>query len=155
PAQTGTRFFGPEAEEIVTPQSETRFFAPNELDTATPRQVGAPASASGTGSLQALPPGFESEDFTAAPLRPRNSDPLTGQPATTGPFDSSTLARVQACLAMLDSADIVAVAVMDGAGNVVAGETDPDLTGELRSLMAEAGMGSASDVDQPVRLEDN
>jgi hypothetical protein len=153
PAQPGTRFFGPEAEEVVTPQSETRFFAPNELDTVTPRQVGAVPGLASTGSLHALPPGFD--DFTAAPLRPRNSGPLGAQPQATGTFDSGTLARVQACLAALDSADVVAVAVMDSAGNVMAGETDPDLTGELRSLMADAGMGSASDVDQPVRLEDN
>ncbi len=152
-ATTGTRFFGPEAEEIVTPQSETRFFAPNELDTATPRPLNATASPAATSALHALPPGFD--DFTASPIRSRSSGPLAGQAPAAGPLDSSTLARVQACLATLNSADVVAVAVLDGAGNVVAGETDPDLTGELRSLMAEAGMGSASDVDQPVRLEDD
>jgi len=50
--------------------------------------------------------------------------------------------------------DVMALSVIDGAGRVLAGETDDDLTGELRSLMAESGQGNLADVEQPVRLAD-
>src|SRR5205823_13162710 len=49
----------------------------------------------------------------------------------------------------------LALSVLDGAGRVLVGDTDDDLTGELRSLMAESGQGNAADLEQPVRLGDD
>ncbi len=65
------------------------------------------------------------------------------------------LDHVRERLASVDVPDVLAMSVIDSAGRVLAGESDPDLTGELRSLMAESGQGSAADLEQPVLLADD
>jgi len=86
----------------------------------------------GTGFLSALPP--SSGAATAVDVR---------------------LDHVRERLALVDVPDVLAMSVIDSAGRVLAGEADPDLTGELRSLMAESGQGSAADLEQPVLLADD
>ena len=73
-------------------------------------------------------------------------------PSTGG---SGPLGQVRERLATLETPQVLAVSVLDGAGRVLAGETDDNLTGELRSLMAESGQGNMADVEQPVRLADD
>ena len=58
-------------------------------------------------------------------------------------------------LASVAVPDVLAMSLLDGMGEVLAGETDPDLTGELRSLMVESGAGYMADVEQPVLLADD
>ncbi len=143
-----TRFFGadnpsaegPSAEDpdgtgFLAP-SETRFFAPDELEGDA-----ADAPEGRTGMLYALP--------SATKIAMWDTDE-----ASTSARDTGSLDRVRACLAAVATPDVMALSVIDGAGRVLAGETDDDLTGELRSLMAESGQGNLADVEQPVRLAD-
>lgn len=141
-----TRFFGADDPEGLAaedhdrtsflPPSETHFFAPEEL------QGGADGH---TGMLHALPP---ATNATKAGMW----DTATESPATG---DTGSLTRVRECLAGVSVPEVMALSVIDGAGRVLAGETDADLTGELRSLMAESGQGNTADIDQPVRLADD
>jgi hypothetical protein len=91
-----------------------------------------------TGSLLALPP--------AATRAAPDAD---GHPA------SHTLERVRACLNAASTPQVVALSVIDSTGRVLAGATDDDVTGELRSLMAESGLGSSADLVQPLRFADD
>ena len=91
-----------------------------------------------TGSLLALPP--------AATRAAPDAD---GHPA------SHTLERVRACLSAVSTPELVALSVIDSTGRVLAGATDDDVTGELRSLMAESGLGSSADLVQPLRFADD
>lgn len=143
-----TRFFGtdnpsaegPSAEDPdgtgFLPPSETRFFAPDELEGEA-----ADVPEGRTGMLYALP--------SATKIAMWDTDE-----ASTSARDTGSLDRVRACLAAVSTPDVMALSVIDGAGRVLAGETDDDLTGELRSLMAESGQGNLADVEQPVRLAD-
>jgi type II secretory pathway pseudopilin PulG len=70
-------------------------------------------------------------------------------------FASRALDRVRERLAAAAMPEVLALSVLDGSGRVLAGDTDDDLTGELRSLMAESGQGPAADLEQPVRLGDD
>ncbi len=148
-----TRFFGADdpgdagAEDHdrtgFLPPSETRFFAPEDLedDSADGR----------TGMLHALPPAANSASATGA------AKGGMWDTAGEGPSPGGTggLGGVRACLATVSAPEVMALSVIDGAGRVLAGETDEDLTGELRSLMAESGQGNTADIDQPVRLADD
>ena len=118
------------------PPSETRFFAPDELE-----EDGADAPERRTGMLYALPPATKGAMWDT-------------DEASTSARDTGSLDRVRACLATVSAPDVMALSVIDGAGRVLAGETDADLAGELRSLMAESGQGNLADVEQPVRLAD-
>jgi hypothetical protein len=120
-----TRFFGAEDDgDASLRSSETQFFSPDAFD-----HVGGPAdpAAALTSSVQAPPP------------------------AQAG-FATGALNRVRERLAAATTSEVLALSVLDGAGRVLAGDTDDDLTGELRSLMAESGQGNAADLEQPVRL---
>ena len=143
-----TRFFGaddpseegPSAEDsdgtgFLLP-SETRFFAPDELEVEA-----ADAPEGRTGMLYALPSATKGGKWDT-------------DEASTSARDTGSLDRVRACLAAVSTPDVMALSVIDGAGRVLAGETDADLAGELRSLMAESGQGNLADVEQPVRLAD-
>jgi len=148
-----TRFFGGNAPSVegssadesvaedqdrtsFLPPSETRFFAPDELEGET-----ADASEGRTGMLYALPPATKGAMW--------DTDEVSTSARDTGSLD-----RVRKCLAAVSTPNVMALSVIDGAGRVLAGETDADLAGELRSLMAESGQGNLADVEQPVRLAD-
>ncbi len=118
------------------PPSETRFFAPDELEGEA-----ADVPEGRTGMLYALPSATKGAMWDT-------------DEASTSARDTGSLDRVRACLAAVSTPDVMALSVIDGAGRVLAGETDDDLTGELRSLMAESGQGNLADVEQPVRLAD-
>ncbi len=145
PSAEGPFVAGPLDEESVAgdhdrtgflPLSETRFFALDELEGEA-----ADAPEGRTGMLYALPPATKGAMWD------------TGE-ASTSARDTGSLDRVRACLAAVSTPDVMALSVIDGAGRVLAGETDADLAGELRSLMAESGQGNLADVEQPVRLAD-
>ncbi len=143
-----TRFFGGDDPSVeghsaedpdrtgFLPPSETRFFAPDELEEAT-----ADTPEGRTGMLYALPPATKGAMWDT-------------DEASTSARDTGSLDRVRACLAAVSTPNVMALSVIDGAGRVLAGETDADLAGELRSLMAESGQGNLADVEQPVRLAD-
>jgi hypothetical protein len=80
---------------------------------------------------------------------------LYALPQAQATVDAGAIDRVRTTLSSVETAEVIALTVLDGSGRVLVGERDEDFTGELRSLMAEAGMGSAADVDQPVRLGDD
>ncbi len=140
PSAEGPSAEGPSAEDPdgtgFLPPSETRFFAPDELEGEA-----ADVPEGRTGMLYALP--------SATKIAMWDTDE-----ASTSARDTGSLDRVRACLAAVSTPDVMALSVIDGAGRVLAGETDDDLTGELRSLMAESGQGNLADVEQPVRLAD-
>jgi hypothetical protein len=116
--------------------AQTWLFGPDELDDD---QAVADHSVDGpTGSLLALPP--------AATRAAPDAD---GHPT------SHTLERVRACLSAVSTPQVVALSVIDSTGRVLAGATDDDVTGELRSLMAESGLGSSADLVQPLRFADD
>jgi hypothetical protein len=81
--------------------------------------------------------------------------PLSVPPLSQAGFARGALDRVRERLAAASTPEVLALSVLDGNGRVLAGETDDDLTGELRSLMAESGQGNAADLEQPVRLGDD
>jgi hypothetical protein len=123
--------------------AQTWLFGPDEGVCNTPLldddQMVADHSLDGpTGSLLALPPA----STRAAP----DAD---DHPA------SHTLERVRACLSAVSTPQVVALSVIDSTGRVLAGATDDDVTGELRSLMAESGLGSSADLVQPLRFADD
>jgi len=125
-----TRFFGAEDEGHTTLlASETQLFSPDEL-THAGGSADRGEAFTGTSSLAA---------------------PLLSQAG----FASGALDRVRERLAAAATPEVLALSVLDGSGRVLAGDTDDDLTGELRSLMAESGQGNASDLEQPVRLGDD
>lgn len=154
--EDATAFFG-EHESMALPEpSQTKFFTPAELGDGT----AYPAHAvDGTAMLQALPPGI-------APGHPQELDvepldvigptgPLQALPRSQTRVDAATLDRVRVCLTMPHAPEVVALCVLDGTGQVLTGEDDDGLAGELRALLDEADMGSQADVDQPVRLGDD
>ena len=123
-------------ESAARTPAQTWLFGPDELDDD---QAVADHSADGpTGSLLALPP--------AATRAAPDAD---GHPA------SHTLERVRACLSAVSTPQVVALSVIDSTGRVLAGATDDDVTGELRALMAESGLGSSADLVQPLRFADD
>src|SRR5438105_459317 len=133
PRVDATRFGGL-ASAARTP-AQTGLFGPDALDDD---QAVADHSVDGpTGSLLALPPATR-----AAP----DAD---GHPA------SHTLERVRACLSAVSTPQVVALSVIDSTGRVLAGATDDDVTGELRSLLAESGLGHSADLVQPLRFADD
>lgn len=169
PAQDGdaTRFFGLEdnlgAEDSVAEPvpAQTKFFTPDELEDDA--KYASRATDGFTGMLQALPPGLASSvtGVPSGPLAAPDDEPflstgaLQALPRSPSRADAATIDRVRACLASPQAPEVVALTVLDGTGEVLAGEADQDLIGELRSLLEEAAMGSAADIDQPVRLGDD
>ena len=153
--EDSTRFFGADDED-ETP-SGTDFFTAGDL-------AGIP-EAEGTGRLQALPPApfgmtpGVGEDGIALGLDGFGAPPSTGTlPALPSSLEhgmTGALNQVRARLASFSEPRVIALSVLDGAGRVLAGEADDDLTGELRSLMAESGQGNTASVDQAVQLNDN
>jgi hypothetical protein len=132
-----TRVVGLEPEPAAEAPAQTPFFGPDELDED---QVVADHSADGpTGGLLALPPASK----LAAP------GGADGRPA------SHALERVHARLSAVSTPQVVALSVIDSAGRVLAGATDDDVAGELRSLMAESGLGYTADLVQPLRFADD
>jgi hypothetical protein len=155
--EDSTRFFGADDEDEGEMPSGTDFFTAGDL-------AGVP-EAEGTGRLQALPPApfgmapGVGEDGIALGLDGFGAPPSTGTlPALPGsPAHGITgaLDQVRERLASFSEPRVIALSVLDGSGRVLAGEADDDLTGELRSLMAESGQGNAASVDQAVQLNDN
>jgi hypothetical protein len=76
-------------------------------------------------------------------------------PGIDGHPASHALERVRAHLSAVSTPQVVALSVIDSAGRVLAGATDADVTSELRSLMAESGLGSRADLVQPLRFADD
>jgi len=113
-----------------------------------------------TGMLHALPAHYGSARHDQA-AQPEGDLGGTGVLAALPPANGAASAvdvrldHVRERLASVDLPDVLAMSVIDSAGRVLAGESDPDLTGELRSLMAESGQGSAADLEQPVLLADD
>ncbi len=113
-----------------------------------------------TGMLHALPAHYGSARHDQA-AQPEGDLGGTGFLAALPPASGAASAvdvrldHVRERLALVDLPDVLAMSVIDSAGRVLAGESDPDLTGELRSLMAESGQGSAADLEQPVLLADD
>ena len=171
-APSETHHFAPEELEDDA-ASQTHFFGDADPD----------ADFGGTGMLRALPPmtsehpsdGAERQAQPVAAAAPttvaaqpaaapppaqqiaeaeKPTGPLPALPPSQQPVSHATLESVREKLASVDTPEVLALSVIDGSGRVLAGEADDDLTGELRSLMAESGQGNAADVDQPVRLGD-
>ena len=148
-----TRFFAdPDAGAFFgeEPQPTT---APGERDDAT-RFFGAEDDAHTT-LLSS-----ETQVFSASGSADRG-EAFTGTSSLAAPllsqagFASGALDRVRERLAAVATPEVLALSVLDGNGRVLAGDTDDELTGELRSLMAESGQGNAADLEQPVRLGDD
>jgi hypothetical protein len=155
--EDSTRFFGADDEDEDETPSGTDFFTAGDL-------AGIP-DAEGTGRLQALPPApfgmapGVGEDGIALGLDGFGAPPSTGTlPALPSSLEhgmTGALNQVRARLASFSEPRVIALSVLDGSGRLLAGEADDDLTGELRSLMAESGQGNAASVDQAVQLNDN
>ena len=169
PGDGATTFFGHEPQTGVDGDA-TRFFAgedaadfcgeepqpapaPREQDDAT-RFFGAEDDGHTT-LLSSETPFFSAggsadrgEAFTGSGSVPA---PLLSQAG----FATGALDRVRERLAAVATPEVLALSVLDGNGRVLAGDTDDELTGELRSLMAESGQGPATDLEQPVRLGDD
>jgi hypothetical protein len=149
PRVDATRLDG--LESAVRPSAPTWLFGPDDLDddqAAVDHSLDGP-----TGSLLALPPAVADHSLDgptgsllALPPVAPNAD---GHPA------SHTLERVRACLSAAATPQVVALSVIDNTGRVLAGATDDDVTGELRSLMAESGLGASADLVQPLRFADD
>jgi len=113
-----------------------------------------------TGMLHALPAHYGTARHDQA-AQPEGDLGGTGFLSALPPVSGAASAvdvrldHVRERLASVDLPDVLAMSVIDSAGRVLAGESDPDLTGELRSLMAESGQGSAADLEQPVLLADD
>ena len=140
-----TWLFGPDEGVMHTPlRDDDQTVADHSLDGPTGSLLALPPAVADhtadgpTGSLLALPP--------AATRAAPDAD---GHPA------SHTLERVRACLSAVSTPQVVALSVIDSTGRVLAGATDDDVTGELRSLMAESGLGSSADLVQPLRFADD
>lgn len=145
--EDATRFFGHEGGEqdgqpALLHPSATQFFTPAELDKDEDVELVDVAAGRQTGGLHALPAATKADLWDTDEER---------APA----HEAGGLGRVRERLSSVVAPGIMALSVIDGAGRVLAGETDVDLTGELRSLMAESGQGSMADVEQPVRLADD
>lgn len=152
-----TRFFASEETENANlAPTATDFFGP--LDGPDGQELIPDGP---TGMLHALPPAAQPPATTSAavPMPETEGFVSTGAlhalPRPQPRVDGDALNRVRARLDAAALPQVVALTVLDGTGRVLVGETDQDFTGELRSLMAEAGMGSATEVDQPVRLADS
>jgi hypothetical protein len=110
-----------------------------------------------TGSLLALPPAVadHSADGPTGSLLALPPAATRAAPDADGHPASHTLERVRACLSAASTPQVVALSVIDSTGRVLAGATDDDVTGELRSLMAESGLSSSADLVQPLRFADD
>jgi hypothetical protein len=134
-----TRFSGLELESAARTPAQAWFYGLDEGAYDTPLldddQAVADHSADGpTGSLFALPPAAPGADSHPA---------------------SAALERVRERLSAVSTPQVMALSVIDSTGRVLAGATDDDVTGELRSLMAESGLGSSADLVQPLRFADD
>jgi hypothetical protein len=137
-------FFGEESQPATAPgerDDATRFFGAED-DAHTPLLSSAMQVFNADGSAD------RGEAFTGTSSL---AAPLLSQAG----FASSALDRVRERLTAAVTPEVLALSVLDGNGRVLAGDTDDDLTGELRSLMAESGQGNAADLEQPVRLGDD
>jgi type II secretory pathway pseudopilin PulG len=137
-------FFGEEPQPTTAPgerDDATRFFDVED-DGHTPLLSSETQVFSADGSAD------RGEAFTG-------TSSLAGPLLSQAGFASSALDRVRERLAAVATPEVLALSVLDGNGRVLAGDTDDDLTGELRSLMAESGQGNAADLEQPVRLGDD
>src|SRR5919198_2897783 len=135
--------------------AQTWLFGPDELDDD---QAVADHSVDGpTGSLLALPPAVadHSADGPTGSLLALPPAATRAAPDAGGPPASHTPERVRACLSAVSTPQVVALSVIDSTGRVLAGAIDDDVTGELRSLMAESGLGSNADLVQPLRFADD
>ena len=148
-----TRFFAdPDAGDVFGEEPQPAA-APGERDDAT-RFFGVEDD----GHTTLL--SSETQVFSAGGSAHRG-EAFTGTSSLTGPllsqagFANGALDRVRERLAAVAMPEILALSILDGSGRVLAGDTDDDLTGELRSLMAESGQGNATDLEQPVRLGDD
>jgi hypothetical protein len=165
PRVDATRFGGLEPESVAGVPAQTRFLGPDEGLCETPlgvcttplhddEQAVADHSADGpTGGLLALPPPVADHSATGATggllALPPAAPGAGGRPA------SHPLEGVHARLSAVSTPQVVALSVIDSAGRVLAGATDDDVTSELRSLMAESGLGSSADLVQPLRFADD
>jgi type II secretory pathway pseudopilin PulG len=164
-----TTFFGPEP-QIGVDGDATRFFAdPDAADFfgEEPRPATAPGERDDATRFfdvedDGHPPLLSSETpFFSAGVSANRGEAFSGTSSLAAPllsqagFAGSALDRVRERLAAVATPEVLALSVLDGNGRVLAGDTDDDLTGELRSLMAEAGQGNAADLEQPVRLGDD
>lgn len=147
-----TRFFGAD-EETAAPahpsriESATHIFSRGELDE---QEAGAyPSDEGRTSMLQAGTDEVDEFDVAYAAGFLATDDHAPARPTP------QALDQVRASLAEVAVPGVLALSVIDGSGRVLAGETDADLTGELRALMAESGQGDSADVEQPVRLEND
>ena len=151
PRVDATRLGG--LESATRPPARTWLFGPEELDDD---QVVADHSIDGpTGSLLALPPANHSADGPTGSLLALPPAATRAAPDGDGHPTAHTLERVRACLSAVSTPQVVALSVIDSTGRVLAGATDDDVTGELRSLMAESGLGSSADLVQPLRFADD
>jgi hypothetical protein len=142
-------------ESAARTPAQTWLLGPDELDDD---QVVADHSVDGpTGSLPALPPAVadHSVDGPTGSLPALPPAATRAAPDADGHPASHTLERVRACLSAVSTPQVVALSVIDSTGRVLAGATDNDVTGELRSLMAESGLGSRADLVQPLRFADD
>jgi len=152
-ADAGVGHAGPERNDDAT-----RFFGAAEADAGIRRDGFSTPSATQVFSPDELKgPDSAREDHAGPPQSPL-ADTKGAMWDTQGGhapvWDTGGLGRVRECLAAVAVPEVMALSVIDSAGRVLAGENDADLTGELRSLMAESGQGNTADIEQPVRLAD-
>jgi hypothetical protein len=151
PRGEATRLGGLESESAARTPAQAWLFGPDELDDD---QVVVDHSADGpTGSLLALPPAV-ADHSADGPTGSLLALPPAG-PGADGHPASHALERVRACLSAMSTPQVMALSVIDSTGRVLAGATDDDVTGELRSLMAETGLGHSADLVQPLRFADD
>jgi hypothetical protein len=150
PHVEATRFGGLESESAARPPAQGWFYGLDDLDD----QAVADHSADGpTGSLLALPPAV-ADHSTDGPTGSLLALPPAAPCVDVDPT-SHALERVRERLSAVSTPQVMALSVIDSAGRVLAGATDDDVTGELRSLMAESGLGSSADLVQPLRFADD
>lgn len=128
-----THFFGHLDEGALLSPSQTRYFSPDELTGEDDLSLDDPFSA--TSLLQALPPKREHDDEGCDAVAP-------------------ALTHVQAYLRTVTAPAVLALSVIDGNGQVLAGATDEEIADELRALLAESGRGAQTDVQQALRFDD-
>lgn len=134
------RHFGPSDDDALLSPAQTRYFSPAEL-VDQDEAAGFPFGQ--TGMLQALPP---KRDDTGETLNTIATPARSVTPA---------IDNVQAYLRTVTAPEVLALSVIDGHGQVLAGADDEDVAGELRALLAESDRGALTDVVQPLRFADD
>lgn len=104
--------------------------------------------------------GFGSDAASMTPWSTAAGDDPDVHEGTTGanapsPLTGAAPAELRELMATASLPFVLALTVIDGAGRFLAGESDPDLVGEIRALVDESGFGMSADLEQTVLLADD